>query len=237
MTLLIASITPVMIFLYLIFRIDKNKEPIGLLTKCFFGGFLSIILTLIIDVPMSYIGTSFSSPFSKSFFDAFFVAGFPEELSKFIILYWLVWKSKYFDEHYDSIVYAVFVGLGFALVENILYVFDSGLKTALLRGILSVPGHGFFAVIMGYFLSIAKLSQQGERKKYLLLSVLIPILFHGTYDFILMYATNLGDSDSGISILLLIVFTIFVIYLWRYGLKKIKITVAKNHAIQEEAVN
>ena len=52
-----------------------------------------------------------------------------------------------------------------------------------------------------------------------------------------MYATNLGDSDSGISILLLIVFTIFVIYLWRYGLKKIKITVAKNHAIEEEAVN
>lgn len=237
MTLLIASITPVMIFLYLIFRIDKNKEPISLLTKCLFGGFLSVILTLIIDVPMTYIGSSFSTPFSKSFFEAFFVAGFPEELSKFIILYWLVWKSEFFDEHYDSIVYAVFVGLGFALVENILYVFNGGLSTAFLRAILSVPGHGFFAVIMGYFLSIAKLSHQGEQKKYLLLSILVPVLFHGTYDFILMYASNLGESNFGITILLLIIFTVFVIYLWRYGLKKIKITVAKIHAIEEEAVN
>ena len=198
MTLLIASITPVMIFLYLIFRIDKNKEPIGLLTKCFFGGFLSIILTLIIDVPMSYIGTSFSSPFSKSFFDAFFVAGFPEELSKFIILYWLVWKSKYFDEHYDSIVYAVFVGLGFALVENILYVFENGMGVAFFRAILAVPGHGLFAVVMGYFLSKAKLSTDGAQKRYLALSLTIPMLMHGIYDFILMYANNLSKTTPSV---------------------------------------
>ena len=71
MTLLIASITPVLIFLYLIFKKDKNKEPIGLLAKCFFGGFLSIIITLIIDVPMTFIGTAFQSPLFKSFYDAF----------------------------------------------------------------------------------------------------------------------------------------------------------------------
>ena len=117
MTLLIASITPVLIFLYLIFKKDKNKEPIGLLAKCFFGGFLSVIIALIIGVPMMKIGTAFQSPLFKSFYDAFFVAAIPEEFAKFIILYWIIWKSKFFDEHYDGIIYAVFVSLGFALVE------------------------------------------------------------------------------------------------------------------------
>ena len=109
MTLLIASITPVIIFLYLIFRKDKNKEPISLLAKCFFGGFLSIIITLIIDVPLTSIANSFHTPFLKSFAESFIVAAIPEEFSKFIILYWIIWKSKFFDEHYDGIVFAVFV--------------------------------------------------------------------------------------------------------------------------------
>ena len=122
MTLLIASITPVIIFLYTIFKKDKNKEPLSLLAKCFLGGFASIIITLIIDIPLIPIGESISSPFFKSFFDAFFVAAIPEELSKFVILYWLVWKSKYFDEYYDGIVYAIFVSLGFAMIENSMFL-------------------------------------------------------------------------------------------------------------------
>lgn len=119
MTLLIASITPVIIFLYTIFKKDKNKEPLSLVAKCFLGGFASIIITLIIDIPLIPYSENIPSPFFKSFFDAFIVAAIPEELSKYVILYWLVWKSKYFDEYYDGIVYAIFVSLGFAMIENL----------------------------------------------------------------------------------------------------------------------
>ena len=228
MTLLIASITPVIIFLYLIFKKDKSKEPINLLAKCFFGGFLSIIITLIIDIPMTFIGDSFHTPLFKSFFDAFFIAAIPEELSKFIILYWIIWKSKFFDEQYDGIIYAVFVSLGFALVENIVYVFQHGMGVAFIRAILAVPGHGLFAVAMGYFISIAKFSKEGYQQKYLALSLLVPMLFHGTYDFILMYGNSLGESGAGFVVLLLILFTFLNIYLWRFAIKKIKISIAKD---------
>ena len=226
MTLLIASITPVIIFLYLIFKKDKNKEPIGLLAKCFFGGFLSIIITLIIAVPMMKIGTAFQSPLFKSFYDAFFVAAIPEEFAKFIILYWIIWKSKFFDEHYDGIIYAVFVSLGFALVENIMYV--SEIRIAFWRAILAVPGHGLFAVAMGYFMSLAKFYKQTNVQKYLVLSLVVPMGLHGTYDFLLMYVSSLTEADAGFAVILLGIFTVFIIFLWRFGIKKIKIAVAKD---------
>lgn len=229
MTFLIASITPVIIFLYLIYRKDTIKEPKGLLAKCFFGGFLSIVITLIIDIPMSAIGDGFSHPLVKSFWDAFLVASFPEELSKFLILYWLVWKSKDFDQHYDGITYAVFVSMGFALIENILYVFQGGLGVALARSVLSVPGHGFFAVLMGYYFSLAKFAPIEERKKLLYKSLAMPILFHGLYDFALMYVSN-KNSNVFLIIVLMIVFTYTVIKLWRLGIKKVKLHVQHDHA-------
>ena len=229
MTFLIASITPVIIFLYLIYRKDTIKEPKGLLAKCFFGGFLSIVITLLIDIPMSTFGDSFSDPLVKSFWDAFLVASFPEELSKFLILYWLVWKSKEFDQHYDGITYAVFVSMGFALIENILYVFQGGLGVALARSVLSVPGHGFFAVLMGYYFSLAKFAPIEERKKLLYRSLAMPILFHGLYDFALMYVAN-KSSNIFLIIVLMIVFTYTVIKLWRLGIKKVKLHVQHDHA-------
>lgn len=228
MTLLIASITPVLIFLYLIVKKDKNKEPIGLLAKCFFGGFLSVIIALIIDVPMMKIGTAFQSPLFKSFYDAFFEAAIPEEFAKFIILYWIIWKSKFFDEHYDGIIYAVFVSLGFALVENIMYVSEHGIGIAFMRAILAVPGHGLFAVAMGYFLSLAKFNKQTNVQKYLVLSLVVPMGLHGTYDFLLMYTSSLTEADAGFAVLLLLIFTVFIIFLWHFGIKKIKIAVAKD---------
>ena len=221
MTFLIASITPVIIFLYLIYNKDRVKEPAKLLAKCFFGGFLSIIIALIIDGIIQAIFKEPSSALGSSFYNAFLLAGLPEEFSKFIIMYWLVWKSKDFDQHFDGIIYAVFVSMGFALVENIGYVSNYGLVTAVWRGVLSVPGHGFFAVIMGYYFSLARFHKGNEVNKLLLLSLLMPALFHGLYDFTLFYADN-KNGNSSISTILMIAFTIIVIQLWRVGLHRIK---------------
>ena len=229
MTLLIAATIPVLVFLYYIFKKDKNREPISLLLKCFFGGFLSIIIAILIDYPITIIGEGINGPFSKSFFEAFFVAAIPEELAKFIILYWIVWKNKFFDEHYDGIVLAVFVSMGFAFIENILYVFENGMQTAILRAIFSIPGHGLFAISMGYFFSLAKHENKSSLKKYLLLSIIIPALLHGTYDFLLMYASNLENCTDATVGLIFILFFVFFIFMWIYGIKKINKHISKDN--------
>ncbi len=226
MYLLIASIAPAVIIMYLIFRHDTVKEPLTMLAKAFFGGVLSIAITLIITYPI--LGIELNSGAMKSFFDAFFKAGIPEEFSKWLIFYWLIRKAKDFDQYYDGILYAIFISMGFALVENILYVFENGMGTAIVRSIISVPGHMLFAIPMGYFLSISRFESGTSARFHVFLSLAIPILLHGTFDFILMYSGAKGAVNSGLAVLLLLAFVIFDIFMWRYGLRKIKEHIIKD---------
>lgn len=227
MSLLIASITPVMIFMYLVYRKDKIKEPASLLAKCFFGGFLALALALLIDAPLAPVTASLSTPFLRALYDSFVIAAIPEELAKLLVLYWIIWKSKDFDQHYDGILYAIFVSLGFALVENILYVLEGGMGVAVMRAVLSVPGHGFFAVLMGYNFSLAKFHTGTEKNRLLFRSLWLPVLFHGLYDFALMYMSD-EAANPLLVIPLLVLFTLVVIRLWRLGFKKIKLHLQKD---------
>jgi RsiW-degrading membrane proteinase PrsW (M82 family) len=233
MVFLISSITPVLIFMFLIYNKDSIKEPWGMLMKCFFGGFLSVIITFIIVRFVSPIGTGFSSHFARSFFDAFFQAAFPEEISKLIILYWLVWKHKDFDQHFDGIIYAVFVSMGFALVENLMYVYEGGLNVALIRAVLAVPGHGFFGVAMGYYFSLAKFHTGPKKNEFMAKCLLVPVILHGLYDFALMYAGNSADKPL-LAFALIIAFTIIVIAIWKRGLKKVELHYQKDKLDAEE---
>ncbi len=227
MVFLISSITPVLIFMFLIYYKDSIKEPFGLLMKCFFGGFLSVIIDLIIVKLIEPMGASFTSPFASSFFDAFFQAGFPEELSKLIILYWIIWKHKDFDQHFDGIIYAVFVSMGFALIENLLYVYEGGLNVAMMRAVLAVPGHGFFAVAMGYYFSLAKFHHGPKKIEFIIKCLLVPSILHGLYDFALMYGSKSANNPL-LVILLMITFTVVVIALWKRGLKKVELHYQKD---------
>ncbi|MDL2215106.1 PrsW family intramembrane metalloprotease [Dysgonomonas sp. OttesenSCG-928-M03] len=214
----------------MIYKKDTIKESWILLAKCFFGGvFLAVIFSLAFSL-LVIPDISFTNPLLNAFYNAFFGAAIPEEIAKFVILYFITWNSKKFDQYYDGIIYAVYVSLGFALTENIFYVIDGGFSVALGRAILSVPGHGFFGIAMGYYYSIARFSSFDNYNKYLALCLLSAIALHGIYDFILMYAG--ADSLSKIMILLLmIIFTVFIILLWRQGFKKIKKHIEKDKAL------
>lgn len=227
MYLLAAAVSPVVIFLYVVYKKDTIKEPWAILRNCFLVGILCTIPAVIISLILGY-HENIQNPVLSSFYNAFVEAAFAEELAKFAVLYWVAWKSKEFDQFYDGIVYAVFVSMGFAVTENIIYVFNYGYGVAIGRAILAIPGHGFFGVAMGYHLSIAKFSHGGRRRKNLLLSLVVPILLHGIYDFILMYSDAASLQPSALALLLLI-FTGFIIFLWRYGLKRIK-----KHAEQDK---
>ena len=225
---LIASVSPVIIFLYLIYRKDHEKEPWKLLLYCLVGGMFSTLLSLFISLPAQKLAVFFPGNLLESLHLSFFTAAIPEEVAKFAVLYWIIWKRPEFDHHYDGIIYAVFVSLGFALVENLLYVYEGGLGVAFFRAILAVPGHGFFAVLMGYYFSLARFHENPKRNRYMIEALVLPILFHGGYDFFLFYMTKSGSASPLLALVLLVMFTVLVIKLWKRGIKKIGLHLQKD---------
>ena len=211
------AVLPVALLMVYVYRQDKyQKEPVKSLIKAFVGGMiaipLDILLVLIIDVIFN--GTLFSE---TVFFSSFMEAGIPEELCKFLIFMIFIWRDKNFDEYFDGIIYASFIGLGFACVENIEYVFQYGFGTGVVRALLSVPGHFLFGVLMGYFLSMAKFRPE-QRSKYLWSGLLLAMLAHGLFDWLLMFS-NVIPVVGGV---IYAVFLVGDIALWRLGLKYIK---------------
>jgi RsiW-degrading membrane proteinase PrsW (M82 family) len=223
MLLLFVSTLPVVIIILFFYYKDKfEKEPIKIMLLAFLGGILSIIPTLIYGLISTVLKLEIAeSAILMSFNEAFFAAAIPEELSKFLFLYLFIWKNKYFNEYYDGILYAALVSLGFAWVENMLYVFNGGIGVGIMRGILSVPGHALFGVLMGYYFSHAKFDKE-NRAKYLLLGIIYAIIAHGTYDFLLMYMSRVSAYSEVLTGFLAIIFIIFVIRLWIVGLRKTK---------------
>lgn len=116
------------------------------------------------------------------FISAFFMVGLVEELLKFSVVMLIAFRRKAFNEPYDGITYCVMVSLGFATIENTLYVFDDReISTAVSRMFLAVPAHTVFGVIMGFFVGLARFGKQPFLN--LTLAVTASSLLHGTYDF------------------------------------------------------
>lgn len=229
------AVAPVALLLFVVYKSDKyEKEPLGMLILAFVLGILSIPMDLLTVALINVVYTG-----STVFYSAFLEAGIPEELCKWTLFMLAIWRNKNFNEFFDGIVYACFIGLGFAFVENIMYVFgESSLLGAvgvsLLRAGLAVPAHFLFGVLMGYCLSMAKYYPE-QRKKYLVLSLIIPMAAHGIYDYILMLISALGGAVPVIGIILFGLFVFFDIRLWKVGVKRIRVMqeASKNQHINE----
>ncbi len=221
----LASILPILILLVFVYKKDKlQPEPIGKVLLTFGVGCLSVIPAILMESCLQIFTPG--DPMGYAFYNGFVVAGFSEELCKLLLLYWVVWKSRHFDEYFDGIVYAAFLSLGFACVENIGYVLmteDTPMVTALFRGLLAVPAHFLFAVMMGYHFSLAKFDT-AHRRTHLFKAFLYPFLMHGAYDALLMLSDVLGGDESAAPLvgLLFLLFLLFDILMWRWGLKRIK---------------
>ena len=118
----------------------------------------------------------------------FCVVAAMEELVKFIAVLIATWKNKNFDHSYDGIIYGVCSALGFATLENILYVLPGGLGLGVIRAISSVPLHCTCGVFMGYFYAKAKENANHDEGSgvaaNMFLAYLVPVFIHGLYDFI-----------------------------------------------------
>jgi protease PrsW len=212
MTILLASLAPVLIILlYIYFRDKYDKEPIGLLIKALVVGAAIVIPVIFVERLLIELMPR-SGRIGEAAYLAFVVAGSTEELFKFLALYLIVWKSPSFNEKFDGIVYAVFVSLGFAAIENVIYVVEGGMQTAVIRSLTAVPAHAIFGITMGYYLGIAHMYKE-LRSKYLFRALLVPIILHGFYDFILMVEVGW----------LLMLFIPYVIVLYLMAMKKLKL--------------
>lgn len=184
MFLLALALAPgVAIALYIYLKDKHEREPLGLLLMSFFYGVLSIFVTLLVSWPLEIL-TINKQDAAELFADAFFKVALVEEFSKFIFIRFILFRNKNFNEPFDGIVYAVMVGMGFATLENIVYVYQYGMATGILRMFTAVPAHACFAVLMGYFIGLAKFNKQ-KNLYFTLLALIAATVFHGLYDYFL----------------------------------------------------
>lgn len=213
--LIAAAVLPAALLMYKIYQYDRlEKEPFRFLLGLAGLGILATLGAFLLE--------SLGSPLvdwlvpSRQTHDIilfFLVVGLSEELCKYLLLRFRSWHSIHFNCQFDGVVYAVFVSLGFALAENVGYVLKYGLGTALMRAVTAVPGHACFGVFMGAFYGSARhYENKGQTEKsrcMQFLSLLVPVLLHGAYDYI---ATRM---TAGYTLL----FVFFVVLMFLLALK------------------
>ena len=208
--LLIAALLPAALLLYYIWKKDPQKEPTSWLVKAVVWGIAICIPIAVIEAGIEAVlfGGGTPSTLLDTTAMAFFVAAVPEEAGKLLVLWLLLRKNPYFDEHFDGIVYAVCVGLGFAAIENVFYVFDNSddwLSVAVMRSLLAVPGHYAYAVLMGYYYSVYYFVDRSPRTAVCILAV--PVIAHGIYDAIAM-SGMVNEYVGGLSSFVLVYFCV-----------------------------
>ncbi len=201
--LLAAATIPSMAIAYWIYRQDTHEsEPSGMLLWAFVCGCASTIPAIFfqsffkhLENPNSLLGTAIF---------AFCIVGLSEELSKYFLLRRFIYPQKDFNEPIDGIVYGVMVGLGFATLENVMYVLnagENGFSTALGRAFTAVPAHAAFGVLMGAYVGLAKFIPQ-KRWAFTFTGISLAVFFHGAYDFFLMQ--QVYEGMAGLAIFTLI---------------------------------
>lgn len=208
--ILAAALFPAILLLLYIWKKDPQPEPTSQLIKAVLWGMAICVpvalLEMLIQTLLTNAGVD-SSTLVGTTIDAFVVAALPEETFKLLVLWLVLRKNPYFDEHFDGIVYAVCGGLGFAALENVLYVFseENWLSVAIARALLAVPGHYAFAVLMGYYYSVYHFVEHSPKIAACIL--LAPVVAHGIYDAIALSGT-VNPYIGGLSFFVLIWFCV-----------------------------
>ncbi|GAB2574365.1 glutamic-type intramembrane protease PrsW [Gracilibacillus alcaliphilus] len=192
-------------FFYL--KDEYDLEPIMAIFRTFIYGALMVFPIMFIQYAFLEEGLA-QSPFVQSYI----LYGLFEEFFKWFIFLFTTYKYSQFNNVYDGIVYGVSISLGFATVENVLYLLANGIEFGLSRAIFPVSSHALFGVTMGYYMGKAKFTSK-RTFPFLILALLLPTFFHGTYDFIL----EVIQSQWLYGIIP------FMVFLWFLSLRKVKV--------------
>ena len=192
MLLPLLAVLPSAVLLAYTYRKDTiEKEPLSLLCALFIGGALTVVSAVVLGAVLEAVFEELIEPDTTAWLvvDNFIMTALVEEGGKYFVLKRKTWHSPEFNYIFDGIVYAVVVSLGFATIENILYLLDGDLSTAVMRAVFSVPGHAIDGVFMGSFYGLAKrfecTGKRGRCRASLRRALWVPVLIHGFYDFCL----------------------------------------------------
>lgn len=183
-SLALTGALPALVAMAYVDRLDaKRPEPRATLRRVALAGALSTIPCVIVGIFLAWLAPP-ADTYAHALYQAFVVAGGVEELAKVLVVYWFVWHKPEFDERLDGIVYAARAGLGFALVENVLYLLSAEdmagfVMIYLLRALLAVPGHAIWAGIMGYYAARRRLDGDGPG---MVGGLIVAVVLHGSYD-------------------------------------------------------
>lgn len=229
--LIAAAVVPAIFLLVKVYQADRlEPEPAGLLISLVIRGIFATLVALVLEEAGSVLLGTFYAEDTTAYnvFMYFGVVAFSEEGAKYVLLKRRTWNSGDFNCQFDGVVYAVFVSLGFALWENLSYVAMYGLSTALLRAVTAVPGHACFGVFMGVYYGLAKrYANEGDEenaKRCRRLSVFMPALLHGAYDFIATMESGSGEW----------IFLVFVIVLFAVSIKLVRTGSRNDHYIDDD---
>lgn len=205
------AIAPGLLLLAWAYRRDSGQaEPRRLVMRSFFLGFLAVALALGLGL-LTRFGDTLFRGYGLIAYRAFFTAGFLEEGAKFLVVMLLVARREEFDEIADGIVYTMAASLGFAVLENVLYLGGSP-GTLFVRAFTAVPMHGSVGGLMGYFIGLHAIEGRGSPITGLLLAVAV----HGLYDFVLFT----GTVWSFLAIPIVIAAMVVVGYLFRVSVAR-----------------
>ena len=231
--LVAAAVVPAVYLMLRVYRLDRlEPEPKDLLWSLVILGVASTSLASMTeqvgDILLAWFVPEGSLSYSIVMY--FVIVALSEEGFKYMLLKWRTWKSPHFNCRFDGVVYAVFLSLGFALWENIGYVLSYGFSAAVARALTAVPGHACFGVFMGVWygqakrLEMAGLHAQAKRARRR--ALLVPLLLHGTYDFI---AVTQQEALS-------LVFVVFVLGMFFTALRAVKKQALTDHYLDENPV-
>ncbi|HEY4602530.1 MAG TPA: glutamic-type intramembrane protease PrsW [Cerasibacillus sp.] len=212
-----AGIAPAIALMAFFYLRKHYSEPLTLIVKTFIFGALLVF-------PLMFLQYAFKTElYLGPLFHAYIVSGMTEEFFKWFIFMYVVYQHTEFDTHYDGIIYAVSISLGFASLENIMYLLSHGIEYALTRAIFPVSSHALFGVMMGYHFGIAKIIKR-RRTWNIFLALCLPFFLHGTYNYILQTNNEYWPF----------ILVPFMIFLWAVGLYRVRVA---SKEIQSDAYN
>jgi RsiW-degrading membrane proteinase PrsW (M82 family) len=240
--LFLLAILPTAVIMFLVIRNAKFKrEPAKKIASVMAISALSvipaIILELVGDVILVFVFAFLDINVRSDeagltiyyLFEYLLVVGTAEEACKFFTFKWIIFNDREFDNTYDGVIYGAASALGFATLENIMYIFmdENPLSVALMRAVLSVPMHAITGIFMGYYFGISKYRRYNnvqadtrpERPAYI-----FSVILHGFYDFIVTMPGVYEDSTfvTVFSWILIVIIMIGIYFLMGFTIRRAK---------------
>lgn len=201
----LAAVIPSLLLLRYFYKRDLNPEPRGAIIKTFLLGILIVIPVLVVVIPALIFSPRWHDPVWVGLYSALICAAIPEEFFKYLVITRYSARHPAFDEPMDGIVYGATASLGFATLENILYVSSGGWRMAISRALTAVPCHACLGAILGYYIGQARFRNKPVLARW---GLLIAILLHAMYDFPLMVMDQL-DPATGVTMTLVLGLIVF----------------------------